>query len=168
MKKLFLIFFLFFALFNALKAQEVSLEKGWKFSTGDSSTWASPTYNDQQWKPINLDKSWEEQGYPKYDGFGWYRLHVTIPSTIKEQAYLKDSIRINLGVIDDNDEVYLNGTLIGKYGGNNGPITSSKYGPRTYVIAADNPAILWDKENVFAIRIFDTGGPGEYMARRIA
>ena len=160
MKKLFLIFFLFFALFNALKAQEVSLEKGWKFSTGDSSTWASPTYNDQQWKPINLDKSWEEQGYPKYDGFGWYRLRVTIPSTIKEQAYLKDSVRINLGVIDDNDEVYLNGTLIGKYGGNNGPITSSKYGPRTYVIAADNPAILWDKENVFAIRIFDTGGPG--------
>jgi alpha-galactosidase len=160
MKKIFMLIFLTAVLFLKAAAQEISIDKGWKFSTGDSSQWASPTYNDQNWKPISVYHSWEMQGYPKYDGFGWYRLHLVIPSSLKEKSYLKDSVRIDLGIIDDNDEVYLNGQLIGKYGGKGGEIKSSQYGPRTYVIAANNPAILWDKENVLAIRIFDTGGDG--------
>ena len=141
-------------------AQEISLEKGWKFSTGDSEQWASPGFDDSGWKPINVQHSWEQQGYEHYDGFGWYRLHVVIPSSLKEKAYLKDSLHIDLGVIDDNDEVYLNGKLIAKYGGKGGSIKASNYGPRNYVIAANNPAILWDKENVLAVRVFDTGGDG--------
>jgi alpha-galactosidase len=160
MKKLFILTFLAAALMSRVSAQGISLEKGWKFSTGDSTQWASPTYNDQNWKPIEVNKPWEQQGYPGYDGFGWYRLHVFIPSALKEKAYLKDSIRLNLGIIDDNDEVYLNGKLIAEYGGKGGDIKSSKYGPRSYAIAANNPAILWDKDNVLAIRIFDTGGDG--------
>jgi len=144
-----------------VSAQQVSLEKGWKFSMGDSAQWASPTYNDQNWKPIDVQRPWEQQGYDKYDGFGWYRVHVLIPSSLKDKAYLKDSIRLNLGVIDDNDEVYLNGKLIAAYGGDkNGSIKKGNYGPRSYTLAVNNPAILWDKENVLAIRIFDTGGDG--------
>jgi alpha-galactosidase len=65
-------------------------------------------------------KSWERQGYPDYNGFGWYRLHVTIPASLKNGAYLKDSLRIDLHDVDDNDEVYLNGKLIAKYGGAGG------------------------------------------------
>jgi alpha-galactosidase len=149
------------AAFNLIAAaQEIDISHGWKFSPGDSSQWASPNYNDGNWKPISLAHSWETQGYPDYDGFGWYRLHLAIPSSLKEKAYLKDSIRFDLGTIDDNDEVYLNGKLIAKYGGRGGNIKASNYGPRSYVIAANNPAILWDKENVLAIRIFDTGGDG--------
>ncbi|WP_259070071.1 putative Ig domain-containing protein [Mucilaginibacter sp. X4EP1] len=160
MNKLFILTCLAAALCFKAVAQEISIDKGWKFSTGDSAQWASPNYNDQHWKSIDVSHNWEAQGYPDYDGFGWYRLHMVIPSTLKEKAYLKDSIRINLGIIDDNDEVYLNGKLIAKYGGKRGPITTSNYGPRTYVIAAANPAILWDKENTLAVRIFDTGGDG--------
>jgi hypothetical protein len=160
MKKILKMTALAMAIFLKTTAQEISLDKGWKFKTGDSAQWASATYNDQNWKPISVSHSWEAQGYANYDGFGWYRLHFAIPSFIKEKSYLKDSIRIDLGIIDDNDEVYLNGKLIGKYGGRGGDIKSSKYGPRTYVISANSPAILWDKENVLAIRIFDTGGDG--------
>ncbi len=147
-------------LFLKAGAQEIPIEKGWKFTTGDSSQWSSPNYDDKNWKPISISRSWESQGYPNYDGFGWYRLHVVIPSSIKEKSYLKDSIRLDLGIIDDNDEVYLNGKLIAEHGGKGGNIKTSQYGPRAYVIAANNPAILWDKENVLAIRIFDTGGDG--------
>ena len=160
MKKIFLLICLASTLYIKASAQEVSLTTGWKFSTGDSSQWASPTYNDKNWKPIDVTRNWEVQGYPDYDGFGWYRLHVVIPSSLKEKSYLKDSIRIDLGVVDDNDEVYLNGKLIAKYGGQGGDIKTGNYGPRTYTIAATNPAILWDKENVLAVRIFDTGGVG--------
>jgi len=147
-------------LVTRVTAQGISIENGWQFAKGDSSQWSSPAYNDSNWKHIEVNKPWEAQGYPNYDGFGWYRLHFMLPSSIKEKAFLKDSIRINLGVVDDNDEVYLNGKLIGKYGGRGGDIKTSQYGPRSYNIAANNPAILWDKENVLAIRIFDTGGDG--------
>src|ERR1700730_15997190 len=116
MKNIFTLITLTGILFFKVNAQEVSLNKEWKFKTGDSTQWASPTYSDQNWKPISVLQSWEAQGYPNYDGFGWYRLHLVIPSSIKEKSYLKDSVRIDLGIIDDNDEVYLNGKLIGKYG----------------------------------------------------
>src|ERR1700704_3321610 len=105
MKKIFILTFLAATLYLAVAAQGISLEKGWKFTTGDSIQWASPNYNDGSWKAIDITRPWEDQGYPNYDGFGWYRLHVIIPSSLKEKAYLKDSIRLNLGVIDDNDEV---------------------------------------------------------------
>ncbi len=160
MKKIFMLTFLAAALVLKAAAQEIPIDKGWKFTTGDSAQWASPNFNDKNWKPIDITKNWEAQGYPNYDGFGWYRLHFVIPSPIKEKAYLKDSLRINLGIIDDNDQVYLNGKLIGEYGGRGGDIKTSRYGPRTYTIAANSPAILWDKDNVLAIRIFDTGGDG--------
>jgi alpha-galactosidase len=160
MRKIFILTFLAAAFVLRAAAQEISLGKGWKFSTGDSVQWASPNYNDQNWKPIDVSRNWEAQGYPDYDGFGWYRLHVLIPSSLKEKSYLKDSIRIDLGTIDDNDEVYLNGKLIAKYGGKGGDIKTSRYGARSYVIAANNPALVWDKENLLAVRVFDTGGNG--------
>jgi len=160
MRKIFMLASLTGILCLKAAAQEIPIWKGWKFNTGDSSQWALPTYNDQNWKPISVYHNWEAQGYPNYDGFGWYRLRVVIPSSIKEKSYLKDSLRLDLGIIDDNDEVYLNGKLIAEYGGKGGSIKTSQYGPRSYTIAANNPAILWDKENVLAIRIFDTGGVG--------
>lgn len=141
-------------------AQDVQLKKGWKFAVGDSAQWSSPTFNDQHWQNIDVAHSWEPQGHPNYDGFGWYRIHVVIPSSLKEKAYLKDSLRLNLASVDDNDEVYLNGKLIAKYGGRSGTIKDGNYGQRTYNISASDPAILWDKENVLAIRIYDTGGDG--------
>ena len=161
MKKTVMLIILAAAFAKGANAQGVSLDNGWVFSTGDSSQWASPNYNDKNWKPIDVHHPWEQQGYPKYDGFGWYRLHVFIPSSLKDKAYLKDSVRLNLGIIDDNDEVYLNGKLVAAYGGQaHGKITVGNFGPRSYTLAANNPAILWDKENVLAIRIFDTGGDG--------
>jgi hypothetical protein len=160
MRKLFLLTLLAAVFFKAA-AQDVPLNKGWKLAVGDSAQWSSPTYNDQHWAAVNVDQSWEQEGHPDYNGFGWYRIHVVIPSSLKEKAFLKDSLRINLGSVDDNDEVYLNGKLIGRFGGKTGDIVKGAfYGPRTYTIAANNPAILWDKENVLAVRIYDTGGDG--------
>jgi hypothetical protein len=159
-KKIFTALLLLGGTYLAASAQDVQLNKGWKFAVGDSAQWSSPTFNDQNWQNIDVAHSWEPQGHPNYDGFGWYRIHVVIPSSLKEKAYLKDSLRLNLASVDDNDEVYLNGKLIAKYGGRSGTIKDGNYGPRTYNIPASDPAILWDKENVLAIRIYDTGGDG--------
>lgn len=160
MKKILLLTSLAAALTLRAAAQEIPIDKGWKFSIGDSTQWASPSFNDQGWKPISLAHPWEDQGYKGINGFGWYRLHLTIPLSLKEKSFLKDSLRLTLNNVDDNDEVYLNGKLVAKYGGHTGTIKDGNYGPRSYTIAANDPAILWDKENVLAIRIFDTGGEG--------
>jgi hypothetical protein len=45
-------------------------------------------------KSIEVNKIWEEQGYDPLDGFCWYRLHVVIPSELKTNASLKDSLLI--------------------------------------------------------------------------
>ena len=45
-----------------------------KFSVGDDLEWAEKAYDDSNWDSISLGKVWEEQGFPEYDGFGWYRL----------------------------------------------------------------------------------------------
>jgi alpha-galactosidase len=160
MRKLFLLICLTVVFVTGAAAQEIAIDKGWKFAIGDSAQWAQPGYNDQNWKPISLTHSWESQGYTYTNGFGWYRLHLVIPASLKASAYLKDSLRLTLNNVDDNDEVYLNGKLVAKYGGKGGDITTGNYGNRSYTIAANNPAILWDKQNLLAIRIFDTGGDG--------
>ncbi len=168
------IFYLFFASMILLSfptkesvANIINLEKGWKFKAGDDLTWAKPEVDDSKWKSISIAQSWETQGYENYDGFGWYRIRVVIPSSLKESAFLKDSLQLILGKVDDDDQLYLNGVFIGQ---NNRKYKTSdeafKRGngfylsERRYTISANDLNILWDKENVIAVRIFDQGGGG--------
>src|SRR5579862_5792364 len=140
---------------------QIDVTKGWKFKTGDSADYASPAYNDSAWAPIEVNKPWEAQGYDRYDGFAWYRLHVVIPSSIKNQAFLKEKLKIDLGMIDDGDEAFLNGGFIGRNAGKSGDIKSGPYdAQRTYTIPLNDPRIHWDKENLIAVRVWDGGGDG--------
>ncbi|HUX83834.1 MAG TPA: putative Ig domain-containing protein [Chitinophagaceae bacterium] len=139
----------------------ISLDKGWKFHLGDSSSWSDPGLNDQSWKNIRVHRSWESQGYPDYDGYAWYRVHVTIPSSLKNSSYLKGGLKIELGEIDDGDETFLNGTRVGLNGGSGGPITQGLYNKeRIYQLPLGDPAIHWDGDNVIAVRVYDRGGDG--------
>ena len=140
-------------------AQDISIKKGWKLKIGDATEWSSPGYNDSDWQEANVSEPWEEQGHSGVDGFGWYRLHVRIPASLKEKAFLKDSLHFDLGYLDDGSEVYLNGQLIYK-NWKTGDIKNGIYGPGSFSISANNPAIHWDAENVLAVRLFDTGGAG--------
>ena len=138
---------------------------------GDNLDYAAASFDDSGWKNIKVDKIWEEQGYDPYDGFAWFRFKVVIPSDLHKQAYLQDSLRIFLGKINNFDQTFLNGKIIGI----NGKIvpentvldTAFLKAPmqlwdyeRKYVLSVDDPRILWDKENVIAVRVFDQGGQG--------
>lgn len=163
MQKTLFVFFLFFSV--SLYAQDIAITGEWKFKTGDSSNWASPKYNDGNWATIKISEPWETQGYPNYDGFAWYRLHIIIPSSIKEKAFLKDKIRFDLGMIDDGDEFYLNGFFIGRNAGKNADIKQGEYDvQRSYLLSLSDSRILWDKENVIAVRVYDHGGDGGMYA----
>jgi len=143
----------------------------WKFKTGDSLSWADPAYIDTTWKTIDVGKDWESQGYSDYDGYAWYRITFRLPSSLEEKAFFKDSLQFILGQIDDCDETYLNGKLLGQ---NSKLIaaTSNEALPdfskmtgkwnvnRNYTVPTNDPRLMWDKVNVLAVRVYDSGGKG--------
>ena len=134
--------------------QTVNLEKP-KFKTGDDQKWKEPAFDDSQWAAINSSIYWEDQGYPKYDGYAWYRFHFYLPVSLKAQSVLKDSLRVFINKVDDDEETYFNGQLIGK--------TDGYSAVREYHISANAPFLKWDAENVIAVRVWDRwGGGGMY------
>ena len=150
----------------------VDLSKNWKFKTGDDPAWAKPETEDSGWESISVITYWEEQGHNGYDGYAWYRTKVIIPSSLKDNAILKDSLNMILGKIDDCDQIYLNGIFIGE----NNKIKATPTADfkkelswaieRTYPISVNNPAIRWDKENVIAVRVYDHVGDGGFYRSR--
>jgi len=153
----------------------ISLDAGWRFSTGDDPVWASPGFDDSKWDTLFPTKIWEEQGYMGYNGFAWYRLKLIIPSSLKEKAFIKDSVQFLLGKIDDCDQVFLNGALIGENGrtiySNTDPNPEffkergKWYLDRKYILAANDSRIFWDKENLISVRTFDQNGAGGMFSK---
>ncbi len=138
---------------DPLKA-DMPIVRGWRFTTGDDMSWKEPSWNDQSWKEIFVPIYWETQGYPEYDGFGWYRVKFTVPDWIANQTLI-----LLAGKIDDLDETYLNGQRIGRTGtmptpGRGSIGVSDEYLQlRAYTIP---PGLLKQgAENVLAIRVFD-------------
>jgi hypothetical protein len=149
MNKLIITFTLFFLSLTGF-SQTINLT-GWKFKTGDNAEYAKPGFDDAQWQVINPGICWEQQGYPSYDGYAWYRVTFRLSAELKKNPHAT-SIRFQLGKIDDNDETFLNGKQIGK--------TTSWEAVRDYSVAIDDPALLWDKDNILAIRVLDNVGNG--------
>jgi alpha-galactosidase len=148
----------------------VYFEKGWKFKQGNDMAWASIDFKDSDWDSISVRQAWESQGHQIYDGFAWYRTTVYIPSSLKMNKYLQDSVLFSLGKIDDGDQFFLNGVFVGQ---NNKKLTTrpsdsvfmhdaqiSYSRERKYLLPVDDPRIHWDQENLIAIRVFDSGGAG--------
>lgn len=148
----------------------VDIGSEWKFSDGDHLTRANPDFDDSAWKNISITGNWDDQGYQDYDGIGWYRIRLTIPGRLRENAVAGDSIQIFLGKIDDADQVFLNGFLIGQNCANvaEGIRADSSFIKarhiwnkiRRYTLEINDPRIKWDEKNVLAVRCFDQGGPG--------
>src|SRR5690606_12569195 len=129
-------------------AQTITLKGRWKFHVGDDAAWASQKFNDSGWGTIRVPAAWEDEGFNGYDGFAWYRTKFDGRKLNKNEVYY-----LNLGFIDDADEVYLNGNLIG-FSGNLPPKFKTAYNSeRKYVLP--NMMINFEGENVLAIRVFD-------------
>ncbi len=134
-----------------------------KFSTGNQPDWKENNFQDASWQKIKLGSVWQEQGYESYHGYAWYRIHIFLPVTFRQNGYWKDSLRIFLAHINDVDETYLNGSKIGKTGSfpeDPGGYISKWPAVRSYHLSINNPAIHWGQENIISIKVFDGGGTG--------
>ncbi len=147
-------------------AQDVSLENA-KFHAGDDMSWAGENVDESGWRDIKNTMTWTAQGIKIENGFGWYRYHVTIPKSMLEKSDLKETVDFNMAKIDDADEVYLNGKLIGKTGSfpkdPNG-YHSNWNAQRIYRVKANSSLIKWDADNVIAVRCYNAGDPGGMFA----
>ncbi len=118
---------------------KVDLSGEWAFSTGDDAAWAKPDFDDTDWDVIHAPALWDRFGYEDYDGFGWYRRHFTAP----ERAARRPLI-VEIGGVDDDDWVYINGRLVGQGRG--------CYKRRVYRVP---PGVVRAGDNVIAVRIYD-------------
>ena len=106
--------------------------------------WKDFTLDDSQWPTMKLPGLWEYNGLGELDGLVWFRKAVTLSASdaVKEAT-------IDLSMIDDSDETFVNGTKIG---------ATKKYNEmRKYKIPA---GILKEGKNTIAVRVDDTGGGG--------
>ena len=148
---------------SVLASAQVSVNEG-RFQKGDNPAWSQAAFNDSDWPVLSLEKDWNKQGYKISNGFGWYRIHVVIPSSLKKGS--TDKVLLDLGPIDDCDETWFNGTRIGKTGTT--PEDPEGYAsdwdsPRRYVV--EPKLVKWDKENVIAVRVYNGGDPGGFFER---
>ena len=136
----------------SLKAENLkkimNMEGTWKFTIGDDLEWAEVNYDDKEWDYVYVPRSWESSGFINYNGYAWYRKEFQINGTLDEE-----SLFLIIGYIDDVDEVYLNGELIGT-SGVFPPLVRTAYDVlRKYPF----PTELLNKQgkNVIAVRVFD-------------
>lgn len=129
--------------------QEISLKGKWKFTIGDDAMFAAPTYDDSNWDEIYVPKRWEEQGFNGYNGFAWYRTSVLVPTAFDQRM-----IHLELGFIDDVDEVFFNGVKIGQSGSFPPQFTTAYNAFRKYVIPLK--LIRFDGRNTIAVRTYDS------------
>ena len=129
------------------------LKENWLFrkdpeNVGEDQKWYLPTYSLEKFKNISTGDFWENQGYSKYNGVGWYVNEVELPESSHKRIWLL------FGAVDDSWTLWINGEYAGKSSG--------------------DPNVIWDKPVAvditdrlkagkkirIAVRVHDTAGMG--------
>jgi len=127
----------------------VSLSGSWKFSIGDDSKWANPSFDDSDWDRIAVPGKWEDQGYNDYNGYAWYRKAFSI-----NEIQTNKTMYLVLGRIDDADIVYINGKEVGKSGKFPPDFKTAYDRTRKYIIPAEY--LKENGENVISVKVYDS------------
>jgi len=81
----------------------------WRIHSGDDPRWASPAFDDSQWKT----SAYPIQGFLDQDAspFHWYRTTVTLPPSLQDH-----DLAISMGPADEVWEIYVEGVSVGRFG----------------------------------------------------
>jgi sialate O-acetylesterase len=115
-----------------------------KNDKGMSEKWYDPASSTMGWKKINLPQLWEGTEIGNADGVIWFKKEFDLPESVEGEK-----IVLSLGPIDDIDETWINGKLVGS--------TSVWNVDRAYIIDA---GLLRKGKNTVIIKVTDTGGGG--------
>ena len=146
-----------------LSAQDVSINKA-RFLQGDDRNWAMPDVDDTSWNEIDITRQWDRQGFPQNTrAYAWYRIHVTIPQSVFQGSDQQNTLIFNLPMVDDVDECFLNGKLIGTTG--RMPTNPAGYFcgvdvVQDFVVDVKKDGVRLGADNVIAVRVYNRGGSG--------
>ena len=100
------------------------------------------------WRPVPAIANWETWPEPlaAFDGMVWFRKEVTLSA-----AEAAKGATLELGAIDDQDETWLNGRLLGG--------RAMWDAPRRYAVP---PGVLRAGRNTIVVNAYDTGGGGGF------
>jgi alpha-glucosidase (family GH31 glycosyl hydrolase) len=115
----------------------------WRFATdphdeGLGKRWFAPHFDDGRWQPIRTELSWQEQGWPDYQGPAWYRTRVALPARLPAHLYLY------LGEVAQDYRLFVNGTEV--------PHSHVQW-PRRLTTADIAPYARAGQPNVIALRV---------------
>lgn len=126
-----------------------NLEQKRKFDTavendpGILEKWYDSAEITPTWKGIYVPGTWENTDLGTIDGTVWYRTMVDIGNRGNHAMAL-----LNLGHIDDYNETWVNGHLVG---------TGDELSPNTFSFPV---GLLQEGKNLVAVRVTDKGGDG--------
>jgi sialate O-acetylesterase len=106
--------------------------------------WKNIDYNDAKWPVMALPGLWENQGLKALDGILWFRYTFHV-----DETDFNKPASIELAKIDDWDETYINGKLIGA--------TKQWDLPRKYDIPS---GVLKPGKNVISVKVEDNYSSG--------
>jgi len=153
-----------------IPADEVALSPlgaEWKFATdandiGVSENWFDSSFNDEEWAVVRSDRmlGWENQGFPDYDGLGWYRQTFDVPGELAGRKF----VYLYFGAVDEEAYVYLNGQQAYEHScASTGLIPDDIW---LTPFAFDAKAYLkFGQENTIAVRVYDGGNPPVNIVR---
>ncbi len=136
--------------------QQTDISTEWAFqidpgNIGELQGWGQPGYDDSQWQKMPKATFWEDAGHPSYDGVGWFRKWLDIPSTA-----MGSKMYISFGGVDDEYQLYINGQLAGSYGAPG----SSVYDKLT--VSEIGRFLKPNSRNLIALRVMDRGHHGGF------
>ncbi len=126
----------------------------WLFDKGDGMEKKDNGYGASKWQEVKLPEMWEKHSdYTENNVYGWYRREIQMPPSWKG-----GDIVLDLGCIDDVDETYFNGELIGRTG-SFPPLYMSSWNTHRFYRVPEK-LIMPGNKNMVAVRVFDGHGEG--------
>jgi sialate O-acetylesterase len=117
---------------------------GWDFQDAQC---ARKDFDDSSWEDMILPTQWEITAVGEFDGAVWFRKRIEIP-----KSWIKKTLTVHLGPVDDVDESYVNGVKVGEYIREGGWKIE-----RVYTIPE---SLVTDSVLQIAVRVIDYGGGG--------
>jgi sialate O-acetylesterase len=114
--------------------------------------WNLPGHDVSTWQTMELPATLGPDGLDAFDGVVYFVREVELPGAMSSHA-----LTLRLGPIDDYDDVWFNGVLIGSTHGENQWNVPREY---TVPLGAAKPG-----RNVIAVRMLDHSGPGGINGR---
>lgn len=127
-----------------LKTKQQRFRQSLANDKGMAEKWYDPASATTGWKKIQLPQAWEATEIGNADGVIWFKKEFEVPESTEGKKMV-----LSLGPIDDDDDTYLNGKLIGS--------THIWNADRIYTVEA---GLIKKGTNTIVIKVTDTGGGG--------